>query len=142
MIEIEVARTFPVPPERVWARYTDHASWTAWAGLGSATVVRPGTPPPNGAGAVRRLGAAGITVDEEVVDFDPPRRMTYRLVRGGFPLRDHLGEVVLIPEAGGTRLVWRVRCETAIPGTAGLIRAFLTFVFSRALAGLARDLAG
>ncbi len=140
MIEVEVRRTFAAPIERVWQRYTDHASWTAWAGLGTAAVVRPGTPPPNGAGAVRRIGVAGVTVEEEVVDFEPPRRMTYRLVRGGFPLRDHLGEVTFTPEGAGTHLTWRVRCTSAIPATSWLIGAFLRLIFTRALDGLARDL--
>lgn len=135
-----MTRTFAAPVERVWNRYTDHASWTAWSTLGTATVVRQGTPPPNGVGAVRRIGSAGIAVEEEVVEFEPPRRMTYRLVKGGFPIRDHLGEVLFAPDGSGTRLVWRVRCDSAIPGTGVLLAPFLRFIFARALAGLARDL--
>lgn len=140
MIEVEVSRTFAAPVERVWARYTDHASWTQWSTLGTATVIRQGTPPPNGVGAVRRIATAGIGVEEEVVDFEPPRRMTYRLVKGGFPITNHLGEVLFAPSAGGTTLVWRVRCDSAIPGTGLLLAPFLRFIFNRALAGLARDL--
>jgi hypothetical protein len=64
--------------------------------------------------------------------------MTYRLV-GGVPLlRDHLGEVRFEPDGDGTRVVWRCRFESRIPGLGGLLRALVTRMFRQALEGLAR----
>jgi uncharacterized protein YndB with AHSA1/START domain len=140
VIHVEVQRTFAAPPERVWARYTDHASWSAWAGFGPAAVVHPGVPAPNGIGAVRRVGPSILAAEEEVVAFEAPRRMAYRLVRGPVPLRDHLGEVEFRPDGGGTRVVWRVRCTPVVPATGWLLAPALRFIFARVLAGLARDL--
>ena len=69
--------------------------------------------------------------------------MTYRVVRGGIPLRDHQGEVLFLPDAGGTRVVWRCRFESKIPGLGPLLRVIVTRVFRGALEGLAaRGLAG
>ena len=140
MIQVVVQRTFAAPPERVWARYTDHASWSQWAGFGPATVVRPGVPAPNGVGAVRRVGPGPFAAEEEVVAFEAPRRMAYRLVGGAAPIRDHLGEVEFHPDGAGTRVVWRVRCAPTVPGTGRVVAAALRFIFTRVLAGLARDL--
>ena len=137
MQEVEVVRRFPEPPERVFAVYTDHAGWSGWAGVGSSRLARPGRAHPNGTGALRVLGPGPFAAHEEILDFEPPKRMTYRIVRGPLPLRDHLGEVRFEPDGGGTRVVWRCRFESGIPGLGPLLRAIVTRVFRRALDGLA-----
>ena len=136
MQQVEVVRTFAEPPERVFAVYTDHAGWSRWAGIGSSRLEVAGRTHRNGAGAVRVLGPGPFAAREEVLDFEPPRRMTYRVVGGGM-LRNHLGEVLFEPDGGGTRIVWRCRFDPAIPGLGGLLRAFVTRIFRRALEGLA-----
>jgi uncharacterized protein YndB with AHSA1/START domain len=137
MQHVEVKRVIEAPIDAVWNRYTDHVSWTEWAGLGKVTLDRPGEPPPNGVGCVRVISSAGVKVYEEVLSFEPPRRMTYRVVRGGIPFRDHLGEVDFAPHAKGTLVTWRCRFESRIPGLGGLFRVFITRLFRNALDGLA-----
>ena len=140
MTQLEVSRRFATSPERVWARYTDHASWTEWAGVGRAIVTRSGMPPPNGVGAVRRVGPPPLAVDEEIVAFEAPRRLAYRVVRGAVPFRDHLGEVFLHADGDGTRVVWRVRFNPIVPGTGWAIRGVLGGILGRVLRNLAADL--
>jgi len=137
MQHVEVSRHYEAPPERVFAVYTDHAGWSRWAGVGSSYLDREGAPQRDGAGAVRVLGTGPVRAYEEVVDFEPPRRMTYRVVRGGLPMRDHLGEVLFEPDGAGTRVVWRCRFESKIPGLGPVMRAIVTRVFRTALEGLA-----
>ncbi len=137
---VDVQEVIAAPIDTVWARYTDHVSWTEWAGLGRVQLARQGVPPPNGVGAVRRISSFGVGVEEEVLTWDPPRRMTYRIVRDGLPLRDHLGEVLFTPEAGGTRVTWRCQFNSAVPGMGRVFRAVITQIFRRALRSLARDL--
>jgi uncharacterized protein YndB with AHSA1/START domain len=137
MQHVEVVRHFPEPPEQVFAVYTDHAGWGRWAGVGSARLARRGSPDPNGTGALRVVGPGPFAAHEEVLDFEPPKRMTYRVVRGPIPFRDHFGEVRFEPDAGGTRVVWRCRFEPSLPGLGPLLRAIVTRVFRRALDGLA-----
>lgn len=137
MEHVEVARRFDAPPERVWAVYTDHARWREWAGTPGSRLVREGHPDPNGTGAVRAF-AGGLR--EEILAFEPPKRMTYRVVAGPVPFRDHRGEVRLEPDGAGTRVVWTCRLAPRIPGTGGLCRRLVAGVFRRALAGLERRL--
>lgn len=138
MQHVEVERRFPAPPQEVWDVYTDHAGWTQWAGLGRAWLEREGHTDRNGVGAVRGFASGGVKVLEEVLEFEPPKRMTYRIVKGGLPMRDHLGEVLFEPDGDGTRVVWRCRFESRIPGLGGLLQRFITRIFRNALAGLAR----
>jgi hypothetical protein len=142
LCQVRVARLIPAPAEQVWARYTDPVSWNEWAGLGHVELWRRGSPHPHGSGAVRRIANAGIAVYEEVAAFEAPRRMTYRLVRGPLPIRDHEGEVLFEPCSGGTIVDWSCRFRPSLPGTGWALRLLIGAVFRRALRGLARDLAG
>mgnify|MGYP002624421256 FL=1 len=139
MQHVEVERVIDAPIEAVWNRYTDHVSWTDWAGLGKVRLEREGEPPPNGVGCVRAIGSGTTTVYEEVLSFEPPRRMTYRVVRGGLPITNHFGEVVFEPHDGGTHITWRCRFDSRIPGLGVPFRWLITYVFRSALSGLARQ---
>jgi uncharacterized protein YndB with AHSA1/START domain len=139
MQHVEVQRRFEAPPEEVWRVYTDHAGWSAWAGLGGVRLATEGHPERNGVGAVRCFTRGGLATYEEVLSFEPPKRMTYRVVRGGIPIMTHhLGEVVLEPEGAGTRLTWRCRFDSSLPGLGAPMRWMITLLFRRALEGLAR----
>lgn len=132
-----MSRRLDAPATRVWARYTDHSGWTDWAGIGRVVLERTGTPPPNGVGCVRKITTAGVSVWEEIVEFEPERRMVYRLVRGAVPIRNHRGEVRFEPDGDGTRVTWRCEFDSMIPGLGGLMRRGITRMFSDVLARLA-----
>jgi len=138
--QVEVQQFIGAPIETVWDRYTDHVSWTDWAGLGRVRLERQGVPAPNGVGCVREMSNLGVKLYEEVLTFDRPQRMTYRIVRGAMPIRDHQGEVVFEPRDGGTLVTWRCQFDSRIPGMGGAFRALLTRLFRNALQNLARRL--
>lgn len=142
MQHVEVVKVIDAPRQAVWRRYTDHVSWTQWAGLGKVRLAREGVPPPNGVGCVRVIRNAGIEVHEEVLSFDAPRRMTYRVVKGGIPIENHLGEVDFDLQGSATRITWRCRFDSRIPGLGGVFRWLISRLFRRALDGLERALAG
>jgi len=139
MQQVEVERRFDAPPAQVWRVYTDHAGWSAWAGLGSSRLATEGHPDRNGVGAVRCFTTGPTSVYEEVLSFEPPKRMTYRVVRGGIPIMtNHFGEVLFEPDGAGTRLIWRCRFDSSVPGLGAPMRWLITRLFTRALAGLAK----
>jgi uncharacterized protein YndB with AHSA1/START domain len=135
---VEVERHFDARPEDVFAVYSDHAGWSAWAGFRRSWLEKEGSPDRNGVGAVRGFGSGGVRVFEEVREFEPPRRMTYAVVRGGLPMKNHLGEVLFAPEGDGTRVTWRCRFESRVPGLGWVQRLIVRRVFRTALDGLAR----
>ncbi|HEY3820748.1 MAG TPA: SRPBCC family protein [Polyangiaceae bacterium] len=133
MRRIEVERVIAAPPADVFARYTDHAAWSTWAGAGKVSLAREGAPDRNGVGCVRAFESA-MGLQEEVIAFEPPRLMAYRIARGGFPLKNHRGEVRFEPHARGTRLVWSVEFASRIPLSERAIARFLRMMFGRMLA--------
>ena len=138
MQKLEVQQVIEAPAQAVWDQYTDHVSWTEWAGLGKVRLAREGAPSRNGVGCVRAISNGPLTVYEEVLSFDPPKRMTYRLVRGPVPMMDHLGEVLFEPNGHGTLVRWRCQFNSRIPGLGGLFRIVIARMFRHALARLAR----
>lgn len=130
---VEVTHRFDASPQQVWDVFTDHARWSEWAGTPGARLVSPGSPDPNGIGAVRGF-AGGIR--EEVLSFDPPKRMTYAVTAGLLPLKEHQGEVLLQAEGDQTVLTWRCRFRSKIPGLGRPLQRLITRTFSRGLAGL------
>jgi uncharacterized protein YndB with AHSA1/START domain len=144
MLQVEVQQVFSSSIEKVWERYTDHRAWARFGFRDRVRVtLKPeGIPAPNGLGCVRAFSAAGIEfVAEEVTAFEPPTRLMYRIVRGGWPLRTHQGEVLFAREGEGTKVTWRVSCTSAIPGSGPLLRFGLRRLFRNILRGLAAELA-
>jgi uncharacterized protein YndB with AHSA1/START domain len=107
MAEIVMQQRFGAPPERVFVTLTDHAAFGRALGE-DIRVEREGVPAPNGLGAVRAIHARGLTIREEVVRFEPPHAMDYRVV-GGAPFQDHLGELRITPDGAGSRLDYHIR---------------------------------
>lgn len=140
---VEVARVFGAAPDALWSIYTDHAGWKDWAGpaFRGAHLKTRGAPDPNGSGAVRCFGSGPLQVLEEIVDFEAPKRMTYRLISPG-PLADHFGEVLFDPLPGPgagqrTRITWRCRFRSRIPGLGPLLRIGVERLFRGVLGSLA-----
>ena len=101
-------KRFEAPPERVFDTITNHAGMGEWLDGVTVALEKTGQPSPNGVGAVRRISARGLAIREEVVRFDRPTAMDYRVI-GGAPLRDHLGEMRFRPEGSATVLDYRIR---------------------------------
>lgn len=123
MTVIRVTRTIPASPERAFAALTDHASFSALPGL-NATLITEGDPSPNGLGAVRRMGGAGVWFDEEVVAWDPPRSYSYRITAGTFAIEHDGGTVTIRPSGSGCDVEWKTAI-TYPPGLKGRAMAAL-----------------
>jgi uncharacterized protein YndB with AHSA1/START domain len=127
-MRVEVERVVEAPRETVFARYTDHAGWSDWAGVGKVSLARDGAPERNGVGCVRHFESA-MGLQEQVIEFEPPAHMAYRIVRGGFPIREHRGDVRFESHPRGTRIVWSVEFHSGIPFTGWVLARSLERVF-------------
>jgi uncharacterized protein YndB with AHSA1/START domain len=78
---IEVSAQIAAPIDHVFERLTDHEAMVDWPGISACKLVVEGAPR-NGLGAVRRVTVSGLTLDEQVVTWEPPSRFEYRIIRG------------------------------------------------------------
>ena len=138
MPEFELGAEIAAPVERVWAVLSDHAGWQAWSGAQEVVVRQQGDPPPGGLGTIRVLRRGGFAIEEEVVGFEPPRRLAYR-VTAGIPVRDCDVEIRLEPSGAATRVTWQARFRPLVPGTGWLLERVIRTRLTEALAGLARS---
>lgn len=96
-------------PEVVWPLLTDLDRWT------TTREARLGT---------------------ELLVVEPPHRLSYRIV-SGLPVREHEADVELVPEDGGTDIVWTHAFRARIPGTGGFLRGRLESLAVRSAQQLA-----
>src|SRR3954465_1726916 len=136
--KFETEATSTAPPDAVFAILADAPRWKDWAGpmIRESSWDREGDPAPGGVGAVRKLGAKPVYAYEEILDYDPPRSLSYT-IRSGQPVRNHRADVELTAAGGGTHIVWSSRFEPKLAGTGSVLRWFL----HRIVSGLARRLA-
>lgn len=134
-LRIDVVVTSTAAPEALWARLSDVATWKDWGPWDSAEIESPGSPDPEGVGAVRRFRYLRRVTRETVVAFDPPGRLAYDLV-SGLPLRNYHAEVTIVPEGDGSRLEWHSRFDVTFVGR--IVRPALARFIRDVAARLAR----
>ena len=120
------------PREVVWSVMTDHVRYAQWGRSKVVTMDKVGSPDPNGVGAIRAFHAGPSKVREEVIEFEPPERLVYRVV-SGVPVRDYRSEMALEADGDVTVLTWSSTFSERIPFTGKL----LTRVMSTAVDGFA-----
>lgn len=107
---------FAVPPARLWEAITDHEGMSKWTAAKVRLIARGDA---EGVGAVRRIRVGAMSLDEEVIYADAPRRLVYRIVRG-VPVSFHRGEMLVEPTSAGSHLTWRILLASDVPGFARL----------------------
>jgi hypothetical protein len=124
------------PVDVVWPLVGEARHWHLWSFLTASVLEREGSPLPDGVGAVRRFTILGIGSREEVVVWEPPGHLAYRIL-SGFPVRNYRSDVILTPDGSGTRIDWAGTYDPKFPGTSRALAAVLGFTMRR----FARDLA-
>jgi hypothetical protein len=120
----------------VWPLIGEAHRWKEWSFLTGSDLVRTGEPSPDGVGAVRRFTKNGIGSREEVVAWDPPHHLAYRIL-SGFPVRHYRADVTITPEEPGCLITWSATFDPKIPGTGRLIVAVVRRMIGRFAAGAA-----
>ena len=123
------------PPTVVWSLIAEVERWKEWSFLTRSYLLRPGSPDPDGVGALRRLAVGPFGSTEEVVAFEPPSHFAY-VARKGMPARHYRADVHLDADGSGTRVTWRGTLEPLVPGTGPLVVAYARGFVARFLRSL------
>ncbi len=124
-------------PESLWPLIAEVERWKQWSFLTRSYLLRPGSPEPNGVGALRRLAVGPFGSTEEVVAFEPPRHLGYE-ARRGMPVRRYRADVVLEEDTAGTRIEWSGSLEPLVGGTGPLALAYARGFVERFLRAVVR----
>jgi len=123
--------------DAVWPLVGQARRWSEWSFLTRSVLERDGSPEPDGVGAVRRFTRYGVGSREEVVAWDPPHHLAYRIL-SGFPVRNYRADVTLTPEGSGTRIDWAGTFDPKIPGSGRVLDAVLPAMMQRFADALAQ----
>ena len=118
------------PVDVVWPLVGEARRWREWSFLSRSGLEREGSPPPDGVGAIRKFTRFGVGSREEVLAWDPPGHLAYRIL-SGFPVRNYRSDVTLTPDGTGTRIEWAGCYDPKWPGTGPVIAAVLGKMMQR-----------
>ena len=96
MFSIHVERTINQPIEKVFAILSDHANYAQFKAIEQSNLLVKGSDEPNGLGAVREIISGGSNLHEEIVAYEPPYKLGYKVVKSKpLPYDHQLGEITL-----------------------------------------------
>ncbi|MCX6395330.1 MAG: SRPBCC family protein [Propionibacteriales bacterium] len=134
---VNITHVFKSDPQTVFEKLAEHENLGPVFGA-KITRVCDGTTSRNGAGSVRRLKIGALPAFEETTTVAEPNTLIeYKITKGG-PLKGHWGRQELSPTPeGGTRLVYKIGFDAAVPGMAALVGKVLRGSIVKGLAKLA-----
>jgi hypothetical protein len=116
VVKVEVEELLRAPIEAVFDHLVDHENYASFEGVSSSTLTRVGERERNGVGAQRKVRLGAAVLWEDIVGFERPTLLEYRIVKLLPPIVRHvLGRVSLTPTSEGTRVIWTSVFEARIP---------------------------
>ena len=116
MFSISVQRTIDKPIAEVFQILSDHTNYSQFKAVDKSRLIKGGKDELNGLGAVREIQAAGATLHEKIVAFEPPYLLGYIITYSKpLPYKHELGEIKLTEVAGKTQVQWRSQGHITIP---------------------------
>lgn len=142
MVEIRVEQSFRAAPAAVFETVSDHAAFIAGRGL-VCRLSREGHPDPCGLGAVREVRSGPVVLIERITAWQPGQGYDYRIQRvrlGPVPLPfvHERGEIRLLREGEGTRVIWHSRFRVPVIGVGPALEARLAAAGRAAFSALLR----
>jgi uncharacterized protein YndB with AHSA1/START domain len=108
VFSIHVERTINKPIEEVFAILSDHANYAQFKAIEQSNLLIKGKHETNGLGAVREIISGGSNLHEEIVAYEPPYKLGYKVVKSKpLPYNHQLGEITLKDKDGKTHVTWR-----------------------------------
>jgi uncharacterized protein YndB with AHSA1/START domain len=129
---IDIRMHFRAPIEKVWELLSDHEGYVFIKEVSLAKLLQEGRDHRNGVGAVRKVRLQGVTFVEDIVTFDPPRCLEYRVKKCTIPIRHEIGRMEFTPVGDGTDLHWTSRFELPLPLVGKMLEPLLCRSTSKA----------
>lgn len=115
MFSISVERTIDKPIETVFEILSDHENYSQFKAIDTSNVLREGNENKNGVGAIREIISGDSNLHEEIVCFEPPFKLGYKVVKSSpLPYEHELGEILLEDREGKTHVTWRSKGHISI----------------------------
>jgi hypothetical protein len=128
--KIDVGTHIHAPIERVWEFLSDQEGYTFAREVSQAKLLKEGDIDKNGVGALVRVRALGFPVTWNIVAYDPPNYLEYRITKVLLPMRHEIGRVDFTSCGLGTDVRWTSLFEVPVPLVSGILGSIIRGVFS------------
>ncbi|WP_067673462.1 SRPBCC family protein [Nocardia miyunensis] len=115
MRTVKLERTIRAPLADVFEWLTDATNFQRVPIIRRVTLVRPGNVVEHGVGAVRLLVTPLVRVTEEIVEYEPPRLIRYKLLGSYPPMRAQDGCLEFKETEDGAWIRWTAHFEVGAP---------------------------
>ena len=132
MQTIDVNTHIHAPIERVWGLFSDYEGYTILKGVSKARLLEEGQDERNGVGAVREVRVLGVTFIEDIVTFDGPNRLEYRVRKSTVPIRHEIGTMDFTTCGDATDVRWVSRFDLNVPLIGPILAPILCRIFNAA----------
>jgi hypothetical protein len=109
------------PIEDVWKVFSDHEGYTRMSKISYAKLLEEGQGDRNGLGAIREIHLAGGEYIEEIMVFEPPTRLDYKVRECSMPMEHDVGNIRLAVRDQGTEVQWSTTYRIKTPLLGGLL---------------------
>jgi hypothetical protein len=135
-VRFRIEQASAAPPQQLYDVLLDVERWPDWMpGVRGAEWEKRGAPGTD-VGGVRRFGAPGLTIREEILAGQPPNHHSYTII-SGLPVMNHRGDVGIVERPGGSQDTWDVTFESRIPLLGNLLRRMLKSTIRKGASALA-----
>jgi uncharacterized membrane protein len=135
-VRFRIEQRSAASPQQLYEVILDVERWPDWmGGVRRAKWEKQGAPG-TGVGGVRRFGAPGLSIREEILAGEPPTHHSYTIL-SGMPVKNHRGDVRFDDRPGGSRIIWDVTFDSRIPLLGGILRRMLQSTITKGAAALA-----
>ncbi len=119
------------PIDQVFSFLSDHQNFVSLFG-DHCQRVHDGVDEVDGIGSVRRIGSGLLAFEETITRFDRPHAIEY-VISQGSPLKNHRGQVRLMPTQDGaaTTFDYRIEFEGKFPLIGALVVYLLKWKWKR-----------
>ena len=139
MGEFTEMTTIEAPRDVVWGLISIQENWSRWAPAREVVLDPPGSPEPNGVGAVRHMRAVGrIGAREEIIAYDPPSYLAYRLLVS-FPVRNYTAHMRLAEAGKATALEWSAEWDDPLGFAEGAVTRVMRRIVQKMAAAIKAD---
>ena len=116
MFDVTIERWLNRSIDEVFECISDHENYRQFKGVTNSLLLEEGAEHRNGVGALRQIDSGKLSLRERITVFEPPVQMSY-LIESAKPLAIHheIGEIRLLAENAGTRVIWRSRGRFDVP---------------------------
>ena len=142
MFEIEVKRTISANIDKIFDLISDHANYQKFKAIDQSSVLKQSVIEHNGTGTVRKVSSGSFIVVEEILEFNQPKLMGYKIKQAKPFSMDHQKGIIELEavDDNTTKVRWYSKGRITTPVIGFLCDKVMQKNGTKAFASILKDI--